>query len=131
MWTMPLSGLLAESRLSRTSDSACRESPGNSGRSKITDSYRRRSTLASGAFAIVPFHREVLRITVRAQDAHGFERDFGSSLRRKQLGHSGFQIASFAAIPLFGCRIDQEARGFDPGRHICQFVLDGLILCNW
>jgi len=29
MWTMPRSGLLAESRFSRTSDSAYNESPGN------------------------------------------------------------------------------------------------------
>ncbi len=41
MATMPRSGLLADSRISRTSDSAYSESPGNMGCSKTTLSYPR------------------------------------------------------------------------------------------
>ena len=49
-------------------------------------------------------------------------------LAGEELGHAGFDVAAQAGLLAFGGAAGEQAGGFEPGGHVGELELDGLVL---
>ena len=71
--------------------------------------------------AVITLDVEVGRVTVPAEDTHGFETVLDTRFRREQFRHARLEVATLASVVLARGLLDEQAGSFDPGRHIREF----------
>src|SRR5262249_28823808 len=76
--------------------------------------------------AVVPLHRELLRVPVAAEDLDGLRGLAPRHLRRVQLRLGALLRVGPALLLQPGGAVDEQARGVDLGRHVGELPLDRL-----
>src|SRR5690606_30413947 len=78
--------------------------------------------------AVVALDRQVGRVADAAVDAHGLGGDGEGGLAGEELGHAGLDVAALAGLLVLGGVAGEQPGGLQPGGHVGQLELDGLVL---
>src|SRR5262245_24525707 len=78
--------------------------------------------------AVVALDVELLGVAVGAVDAHRLEAVLERGFGGEELGHAGFHVATPARVVGARGRLDQQARGLGPRRHVGELQLYRLVL---
>jgi len=89
------------------------------------------SPISSGGVAVESFDGEVGHEAVAAEDAHRVQRDFCTGFRGEELGHAGFDVASFAGVFFAGGMATSRRAASTRVAMSGKEQLDCLMLADW